>query len=109
MAWMLRHEQAGGARHAAELPLAQGIERRRGIGAGLDLDESQDTAAPRDDVDFAELGAIAPRQDRIARQAQPPHRAPFGDMAQAMRALPCRGGHGGASRWASRLSARARA
>ena len=105
MAGMARHEQAGGARDPAELPAAQGVGRRFGVGTGLDLDEGQQVAAPGHDVDLAELWLVAPREDGLAGQAQPPDRAPFGGVTQAMRSLPGRDGHDEASRFSS--SARA--
>jgi len=55
--------------HAESLAAAQRVGGAQEIGACLDLDESQDAAAPDHDVDLAELGLVAPRQHRIARQA----------------------------------------
>ena len=91
---MARQEQAGGARRrgrTAGRPASRSA--RLEVGPRLDLDEGQDAAAPRDDVDLAELGLVAPRQDRIAGEPQPPHRAPFGDMAQPVGGLAGLGRH----------------
>ena len=49
-----------------------------------DLITLQDPAAPRDDIDLAEPGPVAPGEDRIAGQAQTPDRAPFGAVSQPM-------------------------
>ena len=87
IARMLGEEQAGGARHTAELALAQRFGGRRHLPPGLDLDEGEHVAAPRHDVDLAQACLVATRQDRVAGQAQPPHRPPFRGMAQPMGAL----------------------
>ena len=98
---MAGEEQAGGARDAAELPVAQRIDRRQHIAARLHLDADQQVTTPGHDVDLAELRLVAPGQDREAGEAQPPYRAPFGGVAQAMRPLPGLQGHDEASRFSS--------
>src|SRR5260370_2017656 len=105
IARMARQKQAGGPRHAAELPAAQGVGGGRDVGPRLDLDEGQDAAAARDDVDFTELGLVAPGQDRIAGESQPPYRAPLRDMPQPVGSLADLSRHETASRF--RSSARA--
>jgi len=84
---MPRQVKACRARHAAELAAAQRLGGGEEIGSCLDLDEGQDAAAPNDDVDLAELGLVAPRQQRLAGEPQAPHGAQFGDMAQPMGCL----------------------
>src|SRR5690606_2918715 len=67
-----QQEQLGGAHGALALALAERGERLLEIGARLDLDEGEQTAAPGDQVDLAERSAKAPGEDAVAAQAQAP-------------------------------------
>ena len=105
----MRKEQAGGARDAAELPLAQRLDGAQLIAPRLHFDEGQHVAAPGHDVDLAQFRAIAPRQDAPAFQAQAPDRAPFRRMAEPMGFLPGAGVYLGGRHVFSRFNSSARA
>ena len=70
--------------HPAELAAVECVARPFEIDTRLDLDEGQHAATAGNDIDLAELGLVAPRQDRVAGEPQAPDRAPFGGVAEAM-------------------------
>src|SRR5262249_11927658 len=105
VARMAGEEEARRARDAAELPAGERVRRLDDVGTRLHLDEGQYAPAADHDVDLAQLGLVAPRQDRVAGEPQPPYRAPLRNMAQPIGRLACFRGHG----TTSRLSSRARA
>lgn len=87
---------------------AGALSRRQKLAAGveaprLDLDHGENLAAPCDDVDLANAGVEAPRQNRITTQPQPPDAQGFGVPAEAIGAAARRRSH----LWPASSSARA--
>ena len=76
-----RQIELGRVSDATALARGDRFQRRLKALSRLDLDESQRAAAPRDDVDLAYTAAMAPRQDAIALEPQPPGAARLGKSA----------------------------
>src|SRR5262245_29459717 len=105
MARMARQEEAGRPRDPAELTSPPRVHRPGPLGPRLDLDEGENGAAARHDIDLAQPGLVAAGQDGIAGEPQAPYRAQLGDMPQLLGLLARLRRHAASSR----LSASARA
>ena len=71
-----------GARNAAPLGFADGGRRRVEIAARFHFDESDDIAAPRDNVDLAAGDREPPGENAVAFERQPGGGEPFGAQAE---------------------------
>jgi hypothetical protein len=78
----------GGGGDSAEAVIVDGVGRFMGGGASFYLHEDEGSAAAGDEIDFADGGADALGEDRIAFEAQKPGGQRFGAAAATLRPLP---------------------
>src|SRR3954452_10992906 len=85
-----RQERSGGARNAPALPRRDGGYSIGDTGAGLDLDNREHLAAPRNDVDLAGRAAPVACDDPPSSHPQMNAAEKLGQIAAPARALPIR-------------------
>ena len=83
-----RDQRLGGAGDPAQPPIVERQRRIRFGGARFHLDEGEHAAAPGDQIDLADPGADAHREDAPAVQPEPPGRDPLGPPPAALGRAP---------------------